>query len=1737
LASPDGKSHPSNTNRGRGPVSDFDDNSDDPYNKNDDQGGPRRNKWGEDDPDSRNNPYKGRSYRPGQEYLDPKQITPDSHNRDNPYKPRVRADDPDYIPSQGDKFGKGRHGEDPSEARDPSKHGRPGSEDRQGRDPRDADFDKFGERDDRGNRPQHAKYQQPRDKGGFIDPDDENVKISKKDKNERKPGLESDPKSRDKQHELNPDDEQSKDKKRKVRPEKLDPFRQKIYNAMPQNIKGTESDQIVDDNYRPEDKPERHNQDGHHQNRPSRNRSEGRDHPDYMNSPRDNYSDRQDSSRDGYDARQKSPREEYNEHSKHQNDRLPKKNKNSIDDDSFDDPKKRKDDQYGKRNQQRDYSFDDPKHPKDASRANLSKEDDYYDDPNNSRGKRSDSRYNPSDDQAGKRNRSPREHYDDPSEGRIGSEEQHSKNRNKDKQPGLLKDRQGQPGIERHDLSNVDEEDEEEGQLGPIDSKDPSKPSGKSKLSDRRYSEMPGSKSKDPDRRHSQMPGSDSSRPLKPLSKDPKKNTLKDGKTKEGPEDQDNDSDEGNDTRFKNLREPSGPERKSILKKRDDAGTSKDRDETRPRGVVFSEDVKGSDDPTDRNKTDKAKPFKELGGSAGDEDESVSIKRKDGKQKGPQNTGKNKDHSKDFKGRDEDDEEIHHDGDHSDDEDGNDKHQRGRDIVNIPVKTYTRMRNLKALSDNLDEDLKEADNKDPETKEALEEQTTKVTDLGESIINDLAENNPNHRFIQEMKEEFREIKEEIGDDKKTDEEKQKAIEKLVKWQKKLKKLEVKEPKIKPEEKKQFRDMYKRHSFRALVDAPGKEPINIQKIQEGQVDERNLEEYVKVFLQKYTEKMEEMNSPNSRVYAKESTQALQTIEKVKKERPPEESKELIKLMATAILDKFKTEDEDLLSSMTNEEELKGKHPTVFNHFLRAANQLADIPFKTLDDIVSEPSTKINLFNIRKNQMAKRSEQEYKDKEADLFQLNSLEKDKQKIEELFINLGKEVLPPEQVKKEEVMYDSGFPDMDINFIPINTNKPKDSAHFAEEPDFKKTFSPDDSFGDDIKFGGTNYEATAVQKRFSMVQPNLIDSENEIEETSEDGKEKTQSPESLRAGIDYRDDLADKLELVIEGISNTQADTKMARQELKKHNKARTPLADPEKIELFDQLNKALEETNDLTKQGDDYKVPYEVLKRDIREKLQISSPHLPSEHNRGLIRMWGKYNRQLRKLKDETIALLNDIQNSPAMRANEPQTAEELELVKEELEDVQKVLRQETLSEDQDSKHVTDPNSHVVIGPEELEKEIKEQDKKHKEMDKKVEALTGKIENLRRASLMHPHLDPQKNKNNRFSTIATGTTQIKPKDNKSMIHALIQDQREEGNSDKEDHFEDEILEEDEFEDEPQPQETQTEKDLQKLKSQSAAALTSLRSDDEQAGERLARLEQTLAQPRVAALVKAADSQAEADDVQLAIKSGDQQEVDKKLEKLYEKISKAQLTPEQASEIEQKVQEHQRAIEDQMDEEAKMDLEIKQRREAKQRAEKEVKNIQGIVEQLKQELKELKARSEEMDSAKRYPTKLRHLVHNIEECQEHLEEVPMPDPDAISQTKQTTREANSLMPKEEEKTPENIADLEEFEGLTKQIDKNVDQLAVNMTDVAEFRLKNSADNLVDLGKERNVDLKAPNKGGTAPENSEDLTEGDREDLQKALEKLQKDAEGAKDCVEEWYFHSYLGCLLRQRKLRIWSL
>ena len=104
-----------------------------------------------------------------------------------------------------------------------------------------------------------------------------------------------------------------------------------------------------------------------------------------------------------------------------------------------------------------------------------------------------------------------------------------------------------------------------------------------------------------------------------------------------------------------------------------------------------------------------------------------------------------------------------------------------------------------------------------------------------------------------------------------------------------------------------------------------------------------------------------------------------------------------------------------------------------------------------------------------------------------------------------------------------------------------------------------------------------------------------------------------------------------------------------------------DEQKIEVFEKMNKSLEQGTSLAREGDKYKYPAEELINNICDKFKYED-ELPPNHNKGLIKMWKKYKRLIGNLNSENISLIKDIQNSKFIKPeNNRNTEDEIDKIK--------------------------------------------------------------------------------------------------------------------------------------------------------------------------------------------------------------------------------------------------------------------------------------------------------------------------------------------------------------------------------------------------------------------------------------------------------------------------------------------
>lgn len=1042
------------------------------------------------------------------------------------------------------------------------------------------------------------------------------------------------------------------------------------------------------------------------------------------------------------------------------------------------------------------------------------------------------------------------------------------------------------------------------------------------------------------------------------------------------------------------------------------------------------------------------------------------------------------------------------------------------DVVNIPVKTYAKIRNSKMLRKNLEELVIDPTWKENPEKQPIIEEAGYLVALGEEIMKVLKQNNPKSPFIEELKSEMKDIAVKFEDhpDLKDEQQKEKDLKNLINWQKKLSKLEVKNPKIENKEKKQLGNIPRRPSFQELVlGVEEQQTITPEKIFEGKIPPKDLDEYVKKFLETYTVKMEKLDTPLSKVLAKESQDCRENLDVFSIARTPEEAVELTKLLAYSICTKFTPQEHQsplMKASLENAE--ADNRVLEFNDLLRGINEVSRIPFKELDDMIQDPSTKFNLLKMRRDKFVKMGSEKYNDKESDLLLLNALEDDKPSVDMLIRTIAKDYLPPRTRKTvsdidEKQLHESQFSDLQINFISLDRKEKHDPK--ATLVDSKM------SFGSDLNFKSNTdpQEMSNIQKRINTMEANFIDSDEE--NSSIDEKSEISTPASPHGLIDYREDLADALDQIIDNINGCLGDLKLAREILKGHRKTKT-LSQQKKLAILDRVAKLVEECNSLTKQGDKFKAPYEELKNFILENENLKGNSIPAIHNKGLIKMWGKYKKYIKKLKAENVLFIDEIQNSEFMKYENNRDKEpQLENIKTHLEAIQAAIAEDDDQEEKENaKKLQEPKRLSIL---EIKKQEEEDTKKQKEMDKKIENLSESIEEFKRASINRAST-PGSRRSVRKSVSRPSTVFFKTQGSdtisQSMIATMIdQDRAEDENQVNFDALE--MIDDDESEGADNEARFETEKSLMMLKSQSLAAMAAIEADEE-SEEETKKLLQLLHSNAMQPIIKCVqmESYLEAFKQALEEPERDDQKIREIIEAIYEKIKHTKFTEEEVQHIYKELESEEEGIEDELEDEIAPGHETIKARQKRERCEEDVKNIRDIVDQLKRQLCELDSRSENLKTLG--PVKLHKLSSlkaGIDKSLECLKEEPMPKPTCFGEMKRITRTATNLLPKNEELTSESVVEIEEIEDLSKAINKNTDQLSVNMADVGEYNIVRSGQDFYNTARSKKVNLKETSKEGSAPKNSDKLTDEDKKELRRYLSKLNEAIDNGSEIVTEW--------------------
>jgi hypothetical protein len=396
-----------------------------------------------------------------------------------------------------------------------------------------------------------------------------------------------------------------------------------------------------------------------------------------------------------------------------------------------------------------------------------------------------------------------------------------------------------------------------------------------------------------------------------------------------------------------------------------------------------------------------------------------------------------------------------------------------------------------------------------------------------------------------------------------------------------------------------------------------------------------------------------------------------------------------------------------------------------------------------------------------------------------------------------------------------------------------------------------------------------------------------------------------------------------------------------------------------------------------------------------------------------------------------------------------------------------------------------------------------------------LAESIEEFKRVSIMKPRMSTHKRK----SVARPSTVFIKPRNTltQSVISKIVNEEIPE-----EEHeviFKKVDVSDDESEGPDDEARFETEKGMMMLKSQSLAAMAAIDADEE-SKEEAKKLLELLKTRGMQPILRCIHIAPYLEDFEEAL---EEQEVDDQkirdiVQDIYEKIKTTKLTEEEVKLIYNEIESEQEGIDDEAEEDIAPGHETIKARQKRERCEEDVKNIRDIVDQLKRQLYELNARSDglkELGPVKLY--KLSSLKAGIDQSLNYLKEEPMPKPDCFGEIKRVTRTSHNLLPKNQELTSESLVEVEEIEDLSKAINKNTDQLSINMADVGEYSIVRAAQDLYNNARSKRVNLKETSKEGSAPKNSDKLRPEDKKGLTRYLSKLNEAIESGSQIVNEW--------------------
>jgi hypothetical protein len=577
------------------------------------------------------------------------------------------------------------------------------------------------------------------------------------------------------------------------------------------------------------------------------------------------------------------------------------------------------------------------------------------------------------------------------------------------------------------------------------------------------------------------------------------------------------------------------------------------------------------------------------------------------------------------------------------------------DPLVIPIFTYPKLKNFRKKGIELEEDSSHdsADEQSPDDAKIKEEikaaeraqNVDEILVLACSIINDLeTANGRHHPYVSNLAKMHNDV-EAYREDLKQTEPSPPAAKKLDELIEKLKKLEVKEQKYASKnEKNKLEGLMRRKSMqRILTENVGENPnIAGKSITSPDRTTSELENYVVTFLKDYSDRVSRLNTPTSTAFAEAANDTIELIPQIEKERPKVQHHEFLRLLAHTIHQRFHDDATSAtLQSPKTPKDIGAENNNVveFGHFLRSVNKLGQIAFKELDDMVSEPSCKINLFKMREELIEQKKVDPTKEKENDLTTLNGFKDDKKAIEELIVNLGKEILPPLNFVENRNLDDS------VPHVQFFDIKKQDSFNFGPGP----TYVDNSGFDDDFSFTPTTKKieenGTETKKppalrdlsqnskhnQFNHIAPKVFESEDETDHFRPTSMvSATESDTARRNREEQEKNLVDEVEFQIEKVQDEQATVKDIKEQIKEESKRP---AHPDKVptSLLDSVHNTLDRIHEF----EEYSQTNEPLYLELSETLGSNS------EPKGFLRIWPKYMRELARLKKAVSDMIKEMQ----------------------------------------------------------------------------------------------------------------------------------------------------------------------------------------------------------------------------------------------------------------------------------------------------------------------------------------------------------------------------------------------------------------------------------------------------------------------------------------------------------------